>query len=397
MNILIVSQNYYPEVGAAPSRLANMAAGLQQSGAKVSVLTALPNYPKGRIFEGYRGCISRKERHNEIDIFRYWTYASVSKKAIPRAINMFALAITIWLFAFKFKRIRSFDKVIIQSPSLPIACSAMIIFKMLYRREVILNVSDLWPLTGVELGAMKSGGMSYKFMESMERFLYSHADLIQGQSQEIIDYIKALHPNKEFFLYRNLQPKIEVRSDSRPERAPLKIVFAGLLGVAQDMLSLIKAIDFKAIGAELHIYGGGNQAVEIEEWIEGKDLNVFYHGYIDKCKIADTLSQYHASIIPLTVRIQGAVPSKIFDMISIGTPILYSGGGEGADIVERYGVGFVSEPSDFGALQANIVKMKDLSDREYAQIISNSLSASQTDFSFEDQIKRYYNLLKRQN
>ena len=52
MRILLVAERYYPEVGAAPSRLTNMAEGLRQQGAEVDVLTSLPNYPKGKIFDG---------------------------------------------------------------------------------------------------------------------------------------------------------------------------------------------------------------------------------------------------------------------------------------------------------------------------------------------------------
>lgn len=169
MNILIVSQNYFPEIGAASSRLANLAIGLKGKGANVSVLTALPNYPKGRIFEGYRKRIFLKEMLNGICVYRYWTYASVSKRAFSRILNMFALAFTIWFFAFNVKKIRSLNKVIIQTPSVPIAYSAMILFKYLYRKEVILNVSDLWPSTGVELGAMSENGLSYKIMAYMEK------------------------------------------------------------------------------------------------------------------------------------------------------------------------------------------------------------------------------------
>ena len=106
MKILIVTERYWPEVGAAPSRLTNMAEGLKGSGCDVDVLTCLPNYPKGKIDEGYRGKLSMRESRNGIDLFRYWIYATVSKSAIARVLNMFSFAITMWLFAFKRKRIK---------------------------------------------------------------------------------------------------------------------------------------------------------------------------------------------------------------------------------------------------------------------------------------------------
>ena len=66
MRVLIVSPSYLPEIGAAPSRITNMAEGLSGLGIKVDVLTCLPNYPKGRIFDGYRGAFSKTEDVNGI-------------------------------------------------------------------------------------------------------------------------------------------------------------------------------------------------------------------------------------------------------------------------------------------------------------------------------------------
>lgn len=175
----------------------------------------------------------------------------------------------------------------------------------------------------------------------------------------------------------------------------MKIVYAGLLGVAQDILTLIKSVDFKSVGAEFHIYGGGNQVTQIQKHIENKDLDVYYHGYVDKKDIAKTLKQYHTSIVPLTVRIKGAVPSKIFDLISISLPILFCGGGEGATIIKKYNIGFISEPSDYKALQKNIIQMKNMSTQEYLQMVNNCTNASRTDFSFEYQMDKYYQFLKK--
>lgn len=116
MRVLIVSPSYLPEIGAAPSRITNMAEGLSGLGIKVDVLTCLPNYPKGRIFDGYRGAFSKTEDVNGITVFRYWTYASISRRPLVRLASMCSFATTLWCFALKRKRIKSYDKVIIQTP-----------------------------------------------------------------------------------------------------------------------------------------------------------------------------------------------------------------------------------------------------------------------------------------
>lgn len=206
MKILIVTSYFHPEIGAAASRIGNMANGLSERGAEVDILTPLPNYPQGRIFDGYRGKINVEEKIDGHRVFRYWTYATVSKKAIARAVNMVAYAAIIWLFGLRRSLIKSYDCVIIQSPPLLVSYSAMKLFKAVYGKKTILNVSDLWPQSAVELGAMREGSMSYKVFAHCERYIYKKADAVFGQSQTILDHIRGFEPDKDMFLYRNLQP-----------------------------------------------------------------------------------------------------------------------------------------------------------------------------------------------
>ena len=135
MKVLIVSFYYEPEVGAAPSRITNLAKGLKASGMDVEVLTCMPNYPKGRIFDGYRGRFSVKEEMDGITVYRYWTYATVSKSPLKRVLAMTAFATSIWAFAFRRRRIKSYDRVIIQSPPIFVGGSAVMLFKKLSRTE----------------------------------------------------------------------------------------------------------------------------------------------------------------------------------------------------------------------------------------------------------------------
>lgn len=395
MKILIVSFYYPPEIGAAPSRISNMAEALHENGAQVDVLTCLPNYPKGQIFEGYRHCFSKRESLNGVTVFRYWVYASVSKNPIVRMLGMMSFSLTLWVFGLRFRRMRTYDRVIIQTPPLMVGFSAVLLFRCLYRRITSLNISDLWPMSAVELGAVKKGSIYYKVLVAMERFIYRHTTAYQGQSQEIIDHVEGFGLGKPHFLYRNLQKSLLAQNPQAcSDRSCLRLVYAGLLGVAQDILGMIEHINFKELGAELHIYGGGNQAKAIEAYAKEHDCGVFCHGYKSKDEITCILSSFHASIVPLAVSIKGAVPSKIFDLLPHGTPILFCGGGEGERIVSSHGFGIKSAPGDYEALKENIMKLKSLSNADYLSLRNNCRDASKSEFSFDMQMKRYYKFLE---
>lgn len=391
--VLIVSFYYTPEIGAAASRIANMAEGLQRQGLSVDVLTCLPNYPRGRIFEGYHGCYSKKETINGINVYRYWTYATVARTPLARLLGMAFFVLAIWVFGLRVRLIRQYDRVVIQSPPLPVAYAATLLFRCLYRRKTVLNVSDLWPESAVELGAVKRGSLYYKVLRHMERFVYRHNSAYQGQSQEIVDHVSTMVPQKPHFLYRNLQPQAEAAAADTASRRPLKLVYAGLFGVAQDILGMIQSIDFKACGAELHLYGGGNQADAINDYLATHDCAVVNHGYVSKEQINRELALYHASIVPLAVRIKGAVPSKIFDLLPHGVPILFCGGGEGEKIVADYQLGLTSEPGNYEALSNNIKAIASLSDAEYEQMRNNCLTAAANDFNFNNQMVAFSHFL----
>ena len=395
MNILIASCRYYPEIGAAPVRITNMAKSLKCMGHQVDVLTCLPCYPQNKKFEGYRHCFTRKEAIDGITIFRYWANASVSTNPIVRAISMFSFAITLWMFAIHINRIKKYDVVVIQTPTIASAASAMHLFKGLFKKKVILNVSDLWPLTGVALGAMHEGQVSYKYMAHLENYLYRSSDGIIGQSQEILDYVKAKQPEKQLFLYRNLQLTGTRKHHSLQRHKPLKIVYAGLFGVPQGILSLIKSVDFKQLGVEMHLYGGGCQTQDIKKYIESGDYNVFYHGFVSKDEINELLPKYDVSIVPLSVSILGAVPSKLYDLMPLGVPTIFCGGGEGADIVLQNRIGLVSTPGDYTELREKIQSFRDMSDDEYSGYVSRCISVSRDMFSYDVQLEKLIGFIER--
>jgi glycosyltransferase involved in cell wall biosynthesis len=258
------------------------------------------------------------------------------------------------------------------------------------RCKVLLNVSDLWPLSLQELGALRQG-LFYRFLERLERKMYRNASAYTGQSEAILAHIRTIAgQEKKMFLYRNLQASSAFAQRPRPT-GRRSIVYAGLLGVAQGVYEICKTIDFAASGISFHIYGDGNEKEKILALIaQHPGCNIFYHGSVPAAGIPEVLSHYHCTLIPLRTAIKGALPSKVFMAIANGLPALYCGGGEGAAIVAENGIGWVSEPGNYEQLKNNIATLAQTDEATYASMRNRCLHLAQTTFSKEVQDEAFY-------
>ncbi len=348
-DILIITNYFPPEIGAASNRIFHLAEGLQERDFNVSVVTPLPNYPAGKVFNDYKGKFSDVSVENRIKIHRLWIYASNSKNKILRLFAMLSYSFSLIWFIITHKLPKT---VIVQSPPLLVAFTCMLFLSQ--KRQLILNVSDLWPIAGLELGALKKN-FSYGILERIERYNYRKANLILGQSEEILAHVSKIVPDKKTFLYRNYPdfnpPKL---SEYNTPNAKIKIVYAGLLGIAQGILKLCKNLNYTNI--EFHIYGAGAETKKIEAFIAvNPNLPIIYHREVKRTELHTLLVQYDLTIIPLLNRIYGSVPSKIFEYARLGLPILYFGGGEGETIVKEKKIGWTAESSNYEDLN-NVLK-----------------------------------------
>jgi len=344
-------------MGAPQNRLLELSRGFKDKGWDVSVVTAMPNYPKGKIFKEYAGKFILKEDIQGIKIFRYWMYASIASKSIPRIISMLSFSFTS-LFSFGFIKKYKPDFIFTESPPLTLAFSGYLLSKFT-GSKFIMNVSDVWPLSAKELGVINDGAL-YKWLESFEKFLYRKSYLCSGQSEEIVAHIKQ-SGGERVYLFRNGVDirRFEIKETKFSNKDNIKIIYAGLLGVAQGIYDLARNIDFRELNAELHIYGEGAEKVKLENYLsENQNKNIFLHKSVSREEIPEVLSGYYCTIIPLVNNIYGAVPSKIYEAMAAGLPVLFSGSGEGAKIIHDNKAGLVSGPKDYGSLKENIIKLR---------------------------------------
>ncbi|MCZ8089267.1 MAG: glycosyltransferase family 4 protein [Flavobacterium sp.] len=357
-DILIISNYYPPEKGAAANRIEQLAKKLHEKNYSVTVVCPLGNYPEGKLFPEYKGKFSLTENKDSITVKRLWIYPSISKNLFIRLLSVLSFTLSLF-FYLSFKKTP--NKVIVQSPPLLLSFISVFILS-LKKKKIILNVSDLWPLAAVELKALKKGSFSHKFSLFLEQYIYKKATLILGQSDEILTHIKTLFPNKNCYLYRNFPDhKIENLNLISLENQPIRIFYAGLLGIAQGIYELCEKIELDGLNIELHLFGNGAEKKQIEELIlTEKGKNIFFHGMLNRNDLHEKLKSFDIAVVPLKTRIYGSVPSKIFEYGSLGFPILYFGGGEGENIVEENNLGWVASVEDYNDLNNKLKLISNL-------------------------------------
>ncbi|MGN6569259.1 MAG: glycosyltransferase, partial [Flavipsychrobacter sp.] len=220
-----------------------------------------------------------------------------------------------------------------------------------------------------------------------------------GQSQQIVAQL-ATSGSQRAHLYRNgvdTRRFDNIRQTMQPQpHNSLRIVYAGLLGVAQGILGLCENIDFASIGAELHIYGEGAEKNDIIAYLEkNKNKGIFLHSSVKRDEVPATIMQYDATLIPLVKPIFGAVPSKIYEAMAAGLPIIFTGGGEGVDIINDNKTGWVCEPGNYEQIKKKIAEVTAMPASELQQIKNNCIYAAQHIFDRRIQIEKLDQFLSK--
>jgi hypothetical protein len=186
LNILFLTQYFPPEVGAPQNRIFEFAKRLKANGHNITVLTAMPNYPKGEIYSEYKGKKAFEEEMDGIRVIRTSIYATKSKSFWKRILNYSSFTLSSVAQGKKFLN-KSMDVVIVESPPLFLGWSGYKIAKRL-KAKYVFNVSDLWPESAVKLGVLNNKAF-IKLSVWLEEFSYKKADIVTGQTKGIVDNI----------------------------------------------------------------------------------------------------------------------------------------------------------------------------------------------------------------
>ncbi|CEO87732.1 glycosyltransferase family 4 protein [Syntrophaceticus schinkii] len=244
MKILILTQYFPPEVGAAQTRLYETARALLNNGVDVDVFTSMPSYPLGEIFDDYRGCFFKQDKIDGINVYRVWAYASNELGVIKRLFSygsFTALAMTA-LTKIKPKP----DLIFVESPPLTLGMTGYILGKI-WGRPWMLNISDLWPDSIFALGAMSKESLAGKSMIKLERFLYRKASGITAVTEGMVfDLLQKKHipQNKLYYLPNGANVEIFQPVQNLAEQKQKSFIYAGRVGSAHGVEVIAKAAEF---------------------------------------------------------------------------------------------------------------------------------------------------------
>ena len=372
MRFLIVSQYFEPEIGAAQARLGAFARGLVKEGHEVEVVTGMPNHPNGEIATGYKRCLFRTERTEGFLVRRVWLYAACGS-GLRRVLNYLSFMVMSMFGLLKSKRP---DYIFVESPPLSVMVPARF-FATIWRRPIILNVADLWLDVAKNLNLMSSG-RTFNVLQKLEKNCYKSASYISSVTDGVrvtLETNKGVPSEKILDLPNGVD--IEMFKPRSEDSSVLKrfglegkdvFLYAGTVGYAHGLETGVDAmakIEREYPRAHLLVVGGGSEWEKVSTYArEGGAQNVTFAGPVPLEEVAQLLNASVAAVSTLrdSEVLNGVRPSKIFPAMASGVPVLYSGAGEGANLITNSRAGLVSSPGDSTALSENIKEI--LSDSE---------------------------------
>lgn len=356
MRLAIHTQYYPPETGAPQARLSELAARFVARGHQVFVLTAMPNYPMGRVYEGYGGLL-RREKLAGTRLIRTYIYPSKSVSMLPRLWNYFSFVCSsLGLGAFTLPEV---DYLLTESPPLFLGIAGYGLSR-LKRARWIFNVSDLWPESAVHLGVVKEGP-ALRLSYALEAFCYRKAWLVTGQSRGILSNIERRFPEVPCQLLTNgvdpdlFRPDLEPRREQFGLEGTCVAVYTGLHGIAQGLDQLLAAAHRlrDVEGLSIYLVGDGSEKEALKQRARELELpNLHFLDSLPRAEMPSLMASADIAIACLKQTLPGAVPSKIYEAMGASRPLVLVGDGEPAEILRETGAGLAVAPGDLDALEA---------------------------------------------
>ena len=401
MKILFFTENFPPETNAAATRVYERALYWVKWGHDVTVITCQPNFPQGRIFDGYENKYST-EIMDGMRVVRVRTYIAPNRAVIKRVLDFLSYMVTAYIAA---KREPTPDVVVSTSPQFFAAVAAWR-YAAHAKCRYVFELGDLWPASIAAVGAMRANFL-LRLIERLELRMYRDADAVVALTQAFKDNLVARNiPAKKITVVINgvdlwryaprdrdptLAAELGIKKDD------IVVGYIGTHGMAHALGNILDAaaklrdhhhIKFLLAGA-----GAERDTLIARAKTEGLD-NVIFLASQPKSRMPAVWSQCDVALVHLknSPVFAGVIPSKIFEAMSMGLPVLFAGPtGEGSEIVKAADAGPVIAAEDPSTLAASVLELATQPDARH-RFAANSLAAAPT-YSREAQAQKMINVL----
>lgn len=387
MHILFLTDNFPPEVNAPASRTFEHCQEWIKAGHQVTVITGAPNFPQGKVYPGYRNRLRQCETIAGIRVIRVWTYVTANEGFAKRILDYLSFMMSAILAS---PWVRKPDLVIGTSPQFFTACAAYAVSRM-KRVPFVFELRDIWPESIKAVGAMGDSPLIRMF-EKIEMFLYRKAARIVSVTESFkrtlvkrgIDAAKIEVVTNGVDITR-FQPMVKDAELIARYGLEGKFVagYIGTHGMAHALETLLDAAEtlrhqpngdlFRFI-----LLGHGARKDWLMQQAREKGLdNVIFIDSVSKEEVPRYWSLLDVSIIHLkkTPLFETVIPSKMFECMGMGIPILHGVYGESAEIVEREQAGVVFEPENHQDLCDKLQRLR-ANTESFHQLRTSSLGAA---------------------
>ena len=353
MKILFVTDNFPPEVNAPATRTYEHCRQWVEAGAQVTVITCAPNFPQGRVYEGYRNRPYGRETLDGIEVVRVWSYITANEGFVKRTLDYVSFAVTSAIAGL----FQAADVIVATSPQFFTTFAGFALSK-LKRLPWVFELRDLWPESIRTVGAMQESRI-LDLLEKVELALYRDADMVVALTDAFrqkligrgVDFakIKVVTNGANLELYQPRPKKRELLGELGLEDK-FVVGYIGTHGMAHSLEFIVAALE-EVDDPDIHFLfvGDGARKKEVVALAGARRLtNVTFLPPVAKDLVPDYLSISDVALVPLlkSETFKTVIPSKIFEAAAMRVPILLGVEGQAQEIVERYEAGLCFEPEN---------------------------------------------------
>lgn len=349
MNVALLTHFFPPEPCAAANRMSALVQALRAQGHDVTVVTNFPSFPQRRLAPQDRFRLFDRST-GDVELVRL--FSIVYKGPASRLVHWCSSAAAFTLFML-FVRQR-FDTVIVTVPPITLALPALVA-RARHRAKLIVDVRDVYPDVAIAMGKWKPNGVLARIARTVTGILYHRASLIATVTPTAVRQIASRGVNSARLMYApngcDEIPQVQTGQNGRKDGFVAQYI--GNLGLATDIDILIDAAAQLAREPQIRICiaGDGAESDRLRRRISAQRLkNVEYQGAVSRERAMELAANGDVSIVPLRRGIVDSVPSKLFDALGAGCPVLLAADGEATAVALQTGGAICVPAGDASAL-----------------------------------------------